>query len=156
MSCFTRSEPEGRQACSSRRRCSRWAVVCCCPGAAWTWTAPGTVYSSDFPSNGRPYGTITLGTGWSTSPLDTIEHLITHELGHTLGLRHTDYYSRTISCGTGGSEGTAGVGAILIPGTPSTASVNGSIFNACLPENPTGESTRSDITAPRALFSRCG
>ncbi|MGE6761728.1 zinc-dependent metalloprotease [Corallococcus interemptor] len=118
-------------------------------------TAAGTGYNSGFPSAGKPYGTITLGTGWNTSPLDTIEHIVTHELGHALGMRHSDYYSQVISCGTGGSEGTAGVGAILIPGTPATSYVNGSIFNACLPPNPTGEFTSTDITALRFLY-RCG
>ncbi|RKH74671.1 zinc-dependent metalloprotease [Corallococcus aberystwythensis] len=117
-------------------------------------TAAGTVYNAGYPSGGLPYGTITIGTGWNTAPLDTVEHIITHELGHTLGMRHSDYYSQVISCGTGGSEGTAGVGAILIPGTPATSYVNGSIFNACLPPNPTGEFTSTDITALYSLY-RC-
>ncbi|MFP2896219.1 zinc-dependent metalloprotease [Corallococcus sp. 4LFB] len=117
-------------------------------------TAAGTGYSSGYPSGGLPYGTITIGTGWNTAPLDTVEHIVTHELGHTLGMRHSDYYSQVISCGTGGSEGTAGVGAILIPGTPATSYVNGSIFNACLPPNPTGEFTSTDITALTYLY-RC-
>ncbi|NOK34344.1 protease [Corallococcus exercitus] len=117
-------------------------------------TAAGTGYNSGYPSGGRPYGTITIGTGWNTAPLDTVEHIVTHELGHTLGMRHSDYYSQVISCGTGGSEGTAGVGAILIPGTPATSYVNGSIFNACLPPNPTGEFTSTDITALTYLY-RC-
>ncbi|WP_375758350.1 zinc-dependent metalloprotease [Corallococcus exercitus] len=117
-------------------------------------TMAGTGYNSGYPSGGKPYGTITIGTGWNTAPLDTVEHILTHELGHALGMRHSDYYSQVISCGTGGSEGTAGVGAILIPGTPSTSYVNGSIFNACLPPNPTGEFTSTDITALRYLY-RC-
>lgn len=117
-------------------------------------TAAGTVYNSGYPAGGLPYGTITIGTGWNTAPLDTVEHIITHELGHALGMRHSDYYSQVISCGTGGSEGTAGVGAILIPGTPATSYANGSIFNACLPPNPTGEFTSTDITALAYLY-RC-
>ncbi|MBN9686222.1 MULTISPECIES: zinc-dependent metalloprotease [unclassified Corallococcus] len=117
-------------------------------------TAAGTSYNSGYPSGGLPYGTITIGTGWNTAPLDTVEHIVTHELGHALGMRHSDYYSQVISCGTGGSEGTAGVGAILIPGTPATSYVNGSIFNACLPPNPTGEFTSTDITALTYLY-RC-
>ncbi|NNB94342.1 protease [Corallococcus exiguus] len=117
-------------------------------------TAAGMAYNSGYPSGGLPYGTINIGTGWNTSPLDTVEHIITHELGHAVGMRHSDYYSQVISCGTGGSEGTAGVGAILIPGTPSTSYVNGSIFNACLPANPTGEFTSTDITALSYLY-RC-
>jgi hypothetical protein len=129
-----------------------------CNATITATTSPDMGYSSGFPSGGRPYGTIILGTGWRTAPLNTIKHLLTHELGHTLGIRHSDYYNRDISCGAGGggNEGTAGVGAILIPGTPSTGSVEGSIFNACLPANPTGEFTSSDITALRALFSSCG
>jgi hypothetical protein len=44
-----------------------------------------------------------------------------HELGHCIGFRHTDYMNRSYSCGSGGNEGqtTTGVGAVLIPGTPS-------------------------------------
>lgn len=37
-----------------------------------------------------------------------------HEIRHCIGLRHTDWFSRQ-SCGSNQSEGTAGVGAVLIP-----------------------------------------
>jgi hypothetical protein len=107
--------------------------------------------SAGFPSGGNPYGKITVG-GLLPYGTNVIEHVITHELGHTIGFRHSDYYNRAISCGSGGNEGTAGVGAILIPGTPSGATVGGSIMNSCFRTNETGEFTNSDKTALNALY----
>ncbi|HEX2569513.1 MAG TPA: M57 family metalloprotease [Polyangia bacterium] len=115
-------------------------------------TAGGTGGSSGFPSGGLPYNTINIGTGLRNYSLDVNEHVITHEIGHTIGFRHTDYYNRSISCGTGGNEGDGGVGAILIPGTPSTATVGGSIMNACFRSTETGEWSNSDVTALNALY----
>ncbi|WP_241758592.1 M57 family metalloprotease [Pyxidicoccus parkwayensis] len=105
-----------------------------------------------FPSGGLPYSTITIGGQLSQYGVDTIEHVITHELGHTIGFRHADYYNRAISCGSGGNEGDAGVGAILIPGTPSTAAVGGSYMNSCFRASETGEMTGSDLTAVLAMY----
>ncbi|NMO17403.1 protease [Pyxidicoccus fallax] len=116
-------------------------------------TMAGTGGSAGFPSNGRPYGTINIGVGLQSYSLDYNEHLITHELGHTIGLRHADYYNRSISCGgTATNEGTAGVGAVLIPGTPSTATPGGSIMNSCIPLDTNGEFTSSDITMLNYLY----
>ncbi|WP_323395268.1 M57 family metalloprotease [Myxococcus guangdongensis] len=106
-----------------------------------------------FPSNGVPYGQMTIGGLLSQYGVDVIEHVITHELGHTLGFRHSDYYNRAISCGSGGNEGDAGVGAIHIPGTPTTATVGGSIMNSCFRSVETGEFTSSDLTALNALYA---
>ena len=61
---------------------------------------------------GLPYGSITLFDSLSAGSVDVIEHVITHELGHTIGFRHSDYYNRAISYGSGGNEGDAGVGAV--------------------------------------------
>ncbi|MCY1041861.1 zinc-dependent metalloprotease [Corallococcus sp. bb12-1] len=116
-------------------------------------TMSGAGGSAGFPTGGRPYGTINIGTGLQSYSADVNEHVITHELGHAVGFRHSDYYNRAISCGGAASnEGTAGVGAILIPGTSSTATVGGSIMNSCFRSTETGEWTASDKTALNYLY----
>jgi Dual-action HEIGH metallo-peptidase len=115
-------------------------------------TMSGTGGSAGFPSGGRPYGTINIGTGLNSYSVDVNEHVITHELGHCVGFRHSDYYNRAISCGSGGNEGSAGVGAIHIPGTPTTATVGGSVMNSCFRSTETGEWTSSDRTALNYLY----
>jgi hypothetical protein len=115
-------------------------------------TTSGSGGSAGFPSGGRPYGTINIGTGMQSYSVDVNEHVITHELGHAVGFRHSDYYNRAISCGSGGNEGASTVGAIHIPGTPTTATVGGSLMNACFRSTETGEFTSSDVTALRYLY----
>ncbi|WP_338865070.1 M57 family metalloprotease [Myxococcus stipitatus] len=119
-------------------------------------TMAGTGGSAGFPSGGVPYGIINIGTGLNSYSADVNEHVITHELGHAIGFRHSDYYNRSISCNVGGDEGDAGVGAIHIPGTPTTAVVGGSIMNSCFRDSETGEWTGSDITALNALYGTTG
>jgi hypothetical protein len=115
-------------------------------------TMSGTGGSAGFPSGGYPYGTINIGTGLQNYSVDVNEHVITHELGHAIGFRHSDYYNRSISCGSGGNEGDAGVGAIHIPGTPTTATVGGSVMNSCFRSTESGEFTSSDVTALNYLY----
>jgi len=113
----------------------------------------GTSSSAGFPSGGLPYpGPVYVGTGTPRYGAGPTKHVIEHELGHCIGFRHTDYYNRAISCGTGGNEGDAGVGAILIPGTPSTAVLNGSVYNSCYNTNSNGTFTSSDVTALTYLY----
>jgi hypothetical protein len=90
-------------------------------------------YSAGFPSSsGEPASPIRLNTKYyssSTQRADAIT-VIAHEIGHAIGLRHTDYMQRRFSCGVGGNEGSAGVGAVYIPGTPKKGET-GSYMLAC-------------------------
>lgn len=84
-----------------------------------------TLGSSGFPtSTGQPYNEIKMNTNaqaYGTNPNEFyITSVLQHEMGHCIGFRHTDYFNRALSCGGRKSnEGSAGIGAILIPGTPS-------------------------------------
>jgi hypothetical protein len=115
-------------------------------------TTSGTGGSAGFPKGGKPYGTINIGVGLQNYSADVNEHVITHELGHCIGFRHSDYYDRSISCGSGGNEGASNVGAIHIPGTPTDARVGGSVMNSCFRSSETGEWSSSDVTALNYLY----
>lgn len=85
-------------------------------------------YSAGFPTaSGNPATPIRLNTKYynSTSVRADTKTVLTHEMGHAIGFRHTDYMKRSFSCGGRPyNEGDAGVGAIWIPGTPTGADSN--------------------------------
>jgi hypothetical protein len=109
--------------------------------------------SSGFPSGGLPFTSIQIGKGLSSFQTNTVTHVITHELGHCVGFRHSDFFDRSISCGgQPTNEGDGGVGAILIPGTPSGATVGGSVMNSCFRTVEAGVFTNNDVTALNALY----
>lgn len=90
-------------------------------------------YSAGFPtSSGNPASPIRLNTRYYNSSSQRADAItvIAHEIGHAIGLRHTDYMARRFSCGMGGNEGSAGVGAVYIPGTPKKGE-RGSYMLAC-------------------------
>lgn len=64
-----------------------------------------------WPYNGYPGDTVRINTPWYSSlSTDRKVFLIAHELGHSIGLRHTNWYSNNEATG------------IRIPGTPNTGS----------------------------------
>lgn len=92
----------------------------------------GILGSAGFPTSGgaiyneiKMSGIVISNFGWSVDALATV---MAHEMGHCIGFRHTDYYNRSISCGSGGNEGqaTSGIGAEHIPGTPNVGQVSAS------------------------------
>ncbi|KAA9338511.1 protease [Hymenobacter busanensis] len=82
--------------------------------------------SGGFPSGGNPAPGFKLSPSVINSTnVGYIATIMAHEMGHCIGLRHTDYFNRAYSCGGAASnEGASTVGAILIPGTPSGADPN--------------------------------
>lgn len=96
--------------------------------------------ASGFPTGGNPSPGFTLSTSsCATSYLNTAnkaDEVMAHEIGHCIGFRHTDYMNRS-SCGQNSNEGSAGVGAVHIPGTPTTVTGSyNSWMMACTNSNP--------------------
>jgi hypothetical protein len=109
--------------------------------------------SGGFPSNGNP------APGFKLSPSEInstnvgyIATIMAHEMGHCIGMRHTDYFNRAYSCGGSASnEGASTVGAILIPGTPSGADPN-SWMLACVGNGLNRNYNTNDRTALNYLY----
>jgi len=82
--------------------------------------------ASGFPtSSGNPSSGFTLSTSsCATTYLNTtdeVDEVMAHEIGHCIGFRHTDYKRRN-SCGPGPGESAGSIGAVWIPGTPTSVS----------------------------------
>ena len=77
--------------------------------------------------------------------------LVLHEIGHTVGMRHSDYFDRSLSCGTGGNEGSAGVGAIYNNGTNPGFDPD-SVMSSCYNANSSGVFSVFDQIALVVLY----
>jgi hypothetical protein len=114
-----------------------------------------TLGSSGFPTGGNPYNLIKMNTNaqaYGTNPnVQYVGSVIQHEIGHCIGMRHTDYYNRAYSCGGSAvNEGASTVGAILIPGTPSTANAGSWMLSCSNGGNRTFNS--NDVIALNYLY----
>ncbi len=80
------------------------------------------------------------------------EHVITHEIGHSIGFRHSDWFDR-LSCPVSfqGNEGAGSDGAVHISGTPTGRDLT-SVMQACFSTSVSGNFNNNDITALRAMY----
>ena len=116
--------------------------------------------SAGFPtSSGAPYSQVkinsrAIGNGTSTTFINYVATILTHEIGHCIGFRHTDWENRSYSCGgapTNEGQSTSGVGAVHIPGTPSGPD-SGSFMLACIGSGVNRFFNANDKTALNYLY----
>ncbi len=109
---------------------------------------------SGTPSSGNPFPSIFVSAITANFGLNVVEHVFTHEMGHTIGFRHSDYFNRSLSCGGSAiNEGDGGVGAIHIPGTPATTNVDSnSIMESCVNGTASGEFSAFDLVALNTIY----
>jgi len=116
--------------------------------------------SAGFPSsNGTPFGTVkvnarSIGSGTSSTFINFLGTIMTHEAGHCIGFRHSDFFNRSLSCGGSPvNEGASTVGAILIPGTPAAPDIDsGSWMLACIDSGQDRPFTDFDKAALAFLY----
>ncbi|WP_424494838.1 M57 family metalloprotease [Salinimicrobium sp. GXAS 041] len=104
-----------------------------------------------FPGNGDPYQFVQIFSGMEDYSLGVNQHVIIHEIGHTLGLRHTDWFTRQ-SCGRPSfGELAHPSGAVHIPGTPRRYDPT-SVMLSCFSIAEDGEFGPYDIVALEYLY----
>lgn len=98
---------------------------------------------------GKPGKYIQINAGTNSYSTNVVEHVMTHEIGHAIGLAHQDWYNLQ-SCGYTGPV-PAEPTPIWIPGTPWSPYTD-SIMLACFSASADGELTATDILALNILY----
>jgi len=113
---------------------------------------------SGFPGDdGNPYKTIKLnsvfvGNDNTSTFISYVATIISHEIGHCIGFRHTDYVDRSFSCGGKSTkESCSYAGAVLIPGTVAVPDW-GSWMLTCISAGENRPFTAYDQIALRYLY----